>query len=238
MKSLNDGAVDRLGRSSCTKIQIWDMPIRAVHWLTVILLPALWWTAHEHALSWHNRLGYALLCLLIFRIYWGFAGSSTARFKAFLRGPSALLEYGRRMFERKAYIGPLGHNPIGGWSVLILLALLALQVALGLFAVDIDGLDSGPLSSFVNFDVGRRLARLHHTVFDILLVFVSLHIAAVLFYLICMKRNLISAMITGSIENREAGGDRAAGLIIVSSPLRTTLGVAIAIVLTWAIISI
>jgi cytochrome b len=121
--------------------------------------------------------------------------------------------------------------------VVILLALMALQVTLGLFAVDIDGLDSGPLSSFVNFDMGRRLARLHRTVFDILLVFASLHIAAVLFYLLFMRRNLISPMITGSIENREARDDLATAPIIASS-LRTALGVALAIVLTWAIISI
>src|ERR1700727_1517407 len=165
-------------RSGGAKIRIWDMPTRAVHWLIVILLVALWWTAHDHALNWHNRLGFVFLGLLIFRIYWGFAGSHTARFKLFLRGPTALLEYGRKVFEGKPYRGPLGHNPIGGWSVLILLALMALQVGLGLFAVDIDGLDSGPLSSFVSFDMGRRLARLHHRVFDILLVFASLHISA------------------------------------------------------------
>jgi cytochrome b len=129
----------------------------------------------------------------------------------------------------------IGHNPIGGWSVLILISLMLLQVGLGLFSVDIDGLDSGPLSTFVPFDLGRRIAHLHHTVFNVLLVFACAHIAAVLYYLIVLRRNLITPMITGSAEILETARERASNPIFASWQ-RLSVGIVIAVALTSAIV--
>src|SRR5687768_2369014 len=112
------------------RIRLWDLPVRLVHWAFVLLLPALWWTAEEGEIEWHRRLAYMMLALLLFRLLWGFFGSATARFSQFVKGPAGILSYLR---DRP---GPrvVGHNPLGGWSVLLLLGLLATQVALGLFA--------------------------------------------------------------------------------------------------------
>jgi cytochrome b len=174
------------------RIRIWDAPTRLVHWLLVALVAFSWWTAENGRMDWHRYSGYAVLGVLVFRIYWGIVGSDTARFANFVKGPRAVAQY----FRDKSSI--VGHNPLGALSVIALLVLLVTQVGLGLFAVDVDGLESGPLSHLVSFDEGREYAKSHELVFNILLALIALHIAAVLFYLIAKRDNLIAPMITGA----------------------------------------
>src|SRR3954466_14244874 len=108
---------------SRTRVRVWDLPTRLGHWLMVAGFALSWWTAESGRLEWHRWSGYALLGLVVFRLYWGFFGGSTARFGNFVRGPRAMLDYacGR--------LAPApGHNPLGALSVLALLALLLVQV--------------------------------------------------------------------------------------------------------------
>jgi cytochrome b len=157
-----------------------------------VLIPFSWWAAHHDRMEWHRCSGYILLGLLLFRLSWGFAGSAPSRFAHFVRGPGTVLRYVRG----KMPAAP-GHNPLGGWSVLAMLAALALQIGLGLVAVDEDGLESGPLSYLVSFDTGRWAAKLHHKIFWLIAALVALHLAAILFYALAKRRNLTGAMITG-----------------------------------------
>ncbi len=177
-------------------VRVWDVPTRLFHWLIVGLFGFSWWTAESDRLEWHMLSGYAILVLVLFRLYWGIAGSETARFATFVKGPAAFFAYLRRLPERNASPS-LGHNPTGGWSVVALVLLLLLQAGLGLFAIDVDGLNAGPLDNLVSFEGGRRIAGLHHRVFNLLLILSALHVAAVLFYWLYKRDNLIVAMITG-----------------------------------------
>jgi cytochrome b len=179
------------------RVRIWDLPTRLFHWLIVALFGFSWWTAANDHIDWHKLSGYGILVLLLFRLYWGVAGSTTSRFAAFLRGPRDILAYGTGLFRRS---GPpnFGHNPMGGWSVVVLLVLLLGQALLGLFAVDVDGLEPGPFGNLVSFELGRRIAHWHGKLFNILLVFSGLHVLAVAFYLLYRRENLISAMIVGT----------------------------------------
>lgn len=216
------------------RIRIWDAPIRLIHWAMVVLIAISWWTAENGELEYHRYSGYALLGLLVFRLYWGFAGSSTARFANFVRGPGAILAYLRQMPARVADRSPIatpGHNPLGALSVIALLALLLAQVALGLFAVDVDGIESGPLSHLVSFDAGRACAEFHEDLFDVLLVLIALHVAATLFYLICKRDNLIAAMIHGH-RNYPAGDSPR--LSFASMP-RLLIGIALAAFVVWIV---
>ena len=156
--------------------QIWDLPLRITHWLLVACIAVSWWTAEQRHMDWHRYSGYTLLGLLVFRVYWGFAGSSTARFSEFICGPRAVLEYVRR----KHPAGVPGHNPLGGWSVVAMLVLMSVQVGLGLFVTDVDGLESGPLSHLVSFETGRTLAEWHEETFDVLLAFLGLQVSRVM----------------------------------------------------------
>lgn len=176
-------------------VAVWDGWVRGVHWSIAILFGVSWYT-HRANLEWHRYAGYALLTLVLFRIYWGFVGSTTARFAHFVKGPAAIFRYGRTVL-RRGHSTPVGHNPIGAISVLLLLGLLLAQCLLGLFVTDLDGLESGPLSSLVSFDTGRSLAGWHERLFTALQVLVAVHVVAVLFYLFAKRDNLVGPMVTG-----------------------------------------
>ena len=182
--------------------RIWDAPVRLFHWLLVGLLAFSWWSGEHHDMDWHRRSGYAILALLIFRIYWGFFGGRTARFAQFVRGPRAAFAYALALAKGRHATTP-GHNPIGGWSVIAMLATLTVMVSAGLFSVDVDGLESGPLADYVSFDDGRAAAAIHHLVFNLLLGLVALHVLAVLFYLVRLRHDLITPMIHGRRRARE-----------------------------------
>ena len=188
-------------------VRVWDLPVRLFHWSLVALLGAAWWTAEEGMLDWHQLAGYAILVLLLFRIAWGISGSATARFASFVRGPGAALAYARGDMLRRDAPPTAGHNPLGGWSVVLMLTLLVLQVALGMFAVDIDGMESGPFSYLVEFDTGRLAAEWHEINFTLLQVLVGLHVAAILFHRVFHRDALLGAMISGRKRMAAAQGE-------------------------------
>lgn len=175
------------------RVRVWDAPVRIVHWLLVLLIAVSWWTAEQEMMDWHYRSGLTILGLVVFRIVWGVIGSSTARFAGFVRGPRGIVDYLR---GRSEFV--LGHNPLGALSVLALLAMVAVQVGLGLFAADEDGIDSGPLSHLIDGDLSEDIAGWHETGFKLLLALVALHVAAILFYLLVKRRNLVGPMVTGT----------------------------------------
>jgi len=175
------------------KLPIWDLPIRLFHWLLVGLIAFSWWSAEYHYDDLHIWLGIAVLTLLIFRILWGFFGSSTARFANFIRGPRAVFGYLRGEWRG------IGHNPLGALSVVALLGLVSLQVGLGLIASDEDGLMQGPLANLVSIGVSDTATELHEELFNVLLALIGLHIAAILYYRFKGKK-LVSPMITGKGE--------------------------------------
>jgi len=204
------------------KVAIWDLPTRIFHWALVLLIPALWWTGEEHQHDLHFLLGEVTLGLLLFRLFWGLFGSSTARFAGFVKGPGAILAYLRG--SRPAGVG---HNPLGALSVLALLFLLANVVGLGLFATDEDGLDPAPLAHRVSYESARILTERHEQVFWILVGFIVLHVAAILYYLLARRDNLVTPMVTGRGAAPAGGGEMA------GAPLwRLLLAIILAVVLT------
>lgn len=175
------------------RIRVWDIPTRLFHWLLVILFAVQWWSGKAERMDVHIAAGLAMLGLIVFRLLWGLFGGSTARFGHFVRGPGAVIAYlrGRR--------GPaVGHNPLGGWSVVLILLLFSVQIGLGLFASDEDYLDIGPLAHLVSFESARALAGNHEILFNILLGLTGLHIAAVLFYFLVRRDNLVMPMLGGT----------------------------------------
>jgi cytochrome b len=189
-----------------------------------MLVAFSWWTAETSRMEWHRWSGYTVLGLVIFRIYWGIAGSSTAKFSEFMRGPRAIAGYLKGGWNVAA-----GHNPLGALSVIALLALLAVQVVLGLFAVDVDGIESGPLSTYVSFESGRAAAGWHEAVFNVLLGFIALHIAAVIYYVLFRKQALIAAMVHG----KRAYAGQQPQPMRSASVLRFLIGVVLAAAITW-----
>jgi cytochrome b len=212
--------------SSTARVRVWDVPTRLTHWLFVLFVALSWWTGKSGRMEWHRWSGYALLGLLIFRIYWGLVGSSTAKFGEFVRGPRAIASY-----LKGGWTAVPGHNPLGALSVVALLALLTAQILLGLFAVDVDGIESGPLSTYVSFEAGRAAAEWHEDVFNVLASLIALHIAAVIYYVLVRKEALVAAMVHGKRVYPEPQPQ----FMRSASVLRLLIGVVLAAGLTWMV---
>lgn len=176
-------------------VKVWDLPVRLFHWLLAALIIALVITGQLGLLTIHMTLGPVVLVLVLFRLVWGVVGSDTARFGHFVRGPGAILAYVAA--ARAGTARSLGHNPLGALSVLALLALAGLQAATGLFTSD-DVLSEGPLAHLLSAKGVALVSTLHRVGFPVLLTFVGLHLAAVVFYRLVKHDDLVRAMITGT----------------------------------------
>jgi cytochrome b len=192
---------------------VWDLPVRLTHWLLVLSVAGSYVTHRlgTDAFRYHRWCGYAALVLVALRCAWGFLGPRHARFRSFVRGPRTVLRYLVEL-ARGRTAAFAGHNPAGGWMVLLLLALLLGQALTGLFANDKIA-DTGPLYGLVMSHTSDRLTRWHHRLFDALLIAVALHVIAVGAYLLARKTNLVMPMLTGRKPASAVGADEA----IVSS---------------------
>ena len=194
------------------RIQLWDLPTRLFHWSLALLVCGAIITGKigGGAMVWHGRIGIALVGLLVFRLIWGFVGSTYARFAQFMPTPASLSAYLRGQWRG------LGHNPFGAISVLGLLALLAALLATGLAGND-DIAFRGPLFDLVSKDVSDRLIGWHRLLTNALFALIALHLAAIAFYTHVRKDNLVRPMITGYKDVTPGSGEpaRGGGLIAV-----------------------
>jgi cytochrome b len=181
------------------QVKVWDGWIRLFHWAIVLLLAAQWLTAKLALMEWHFRFGFTVLALLLFRLAWGIIGSDTARFARFLKSPLAALRHLEHLHRREPDT-EIGHNAAGGWMVLVMLALLLGQVATGLFANEEPGESysaHGPFALRVSGDLSHALTGWHEALFNLILLAVALHVAAVLAYALLKRHDLVRPMITG-----------------------------------------
>jgi len=178
-------------------IPVWDLPTRLFHWLLVVLVALSFTTGSigGNAMQYHECSGFAILILLVFRIIWGFVGSRTSRFSYFAKGPATLWRYAVTLVRGKSE-RYLGHNPLGGWSVLAMLLVLLAQAATGLFAND-DIITEGPLYLWVSKPLSDWLTGVHRLNRYLIMVLVVTHVSAVLFYLLVKHENLIKPMFSG-----------------------------------------
>lgn len=205
------------------KVRVWDLPTRIFHWALVVLVVAAFITAKTggNAMLWHGRIGLAILGLLVFRIAWGFTGSTYARFAQFVRGPAAIRAYLRGDWRGQ------GHNPLGAFSVLALLGLLAAQAGTGLFAND-DIAFEGPLAVLVGSDLSGRITGIHHLLEKALLLLVALHVGAIAYYAHVKKHNLVRPMLTGRADGQPGESARGGGAVAF------IVAVLIALAAVWA----
>jgi cytochrome b len=176
-------------------VKVWDLPTRVFHWAIVLLVLASWFTNRMNWMQLHFLSGYTMLGMLVFRLLWGFLGSETARFRAFLKSPAEALRHLRHAFVREPDT-EIGHNAAGGWMVLVLLALLLVQVATGLGSND-DVMVEGPLAKYVGKEMSDRLGAIHSINFTLIELAVLAHVGAVLAYWLLKRQNLLRPMITG-----------------------------------------
>ncbi|MER2493788.1 cytochrome b/b6 domain-containing protein [Catenovulum sediminis] len=183
-------------------VKVWDFWIRAFHWLLLAGFTGAWLTIEYGWMQAHAVIGYCLSVLLIFRVLWGFWGSTTAHFTAFLCSPITALKYLKNSLQLKAP-AHAGHNPAGGWMVVCMLALLFWQIISGLLANNDLGF-SGPFADFINKTLSDQLTQWHGWNFYIILSAVWLHLVAVFFYQLVKREKLVQAMFSGKKPNIQA----------------------------------
>ncbi|MBF6650829.1 cytochrome b/b6 domain-containing protein [Methylobacter sp. BlB1] len=207
-------------------VHIWDWPLRLFHWLLVIAVVGAYVTGKlgGDLTDWHGRIGGLILGLLIFRIIWGFVGTTHARFVNFF--PT----FGRLAAYFKGNWHGIGHNPVGALSVLALLAVLTVLAATGLFAND-DIAFEGPLFSLIDKSLSDKLSGIHALALDVLMGLLALHLAAIAFHQLVKKNNLVLPMLTGRKQVHKAQ----ASSIPAVGALRFLMTVVISSTLVWSI---
>jgi cytochrome b len=113
----------------------------------------------------------------------------------FLKSPVAGLRHLARLHKREPDT-EIGHNAAGGWMVLVMLGLLAVQTGTGLFAND-DANTEGPLFKYVSKERSDWLSHIHAVNFQLIKLAVLLHIAAIAAYAVMKRHDLLRPMITG-----------------------------------------
>ncbi len=184
-------------------VKAWDWPTRAFHWALVLCIICAWVSfkfadrISDPTLIWHRWNGYTILVLLTFRLIWGFVGSSTSRFSAFVTWPWHALRYALDLASRKSRPF-LGHNPLGAWMILALLGAVTIQGTLGLFSLEHNELVAGPLKRLVAHETSEAITKLHVKGIYVILGLATLHVTANILYGIIKKDPLIRAMVTGT----------------------------------------
>ena len=172
-------------------MRVWDPYVRVLHWLLAIAVLLAWLTREGWGL-WHDWLGYAALALAAARLPWGWFGPKHARFADFLYAPGHTLAYARS-FLTPAAPRYLGHNPLGGWMIVALLA--------GVAATSV----TGWLYTTDTYWGIEWVATLHEWCANVLLALAILHVAGVAAASLRHRENLVAAMIHG--RKRAPGPD-------------------------------
>jgi cytochrome b len=205
-----------------TRIRLWDLPTRIFHWSLVVAVAVAIVTGKAGG-SWmelHGQAGLAIVGLVSFRLAWGVLGSRYARFLTFLPTPRSLLAYLKGEWQGA------GHNPLGALSVLALLTLLGAQAFTGLVGNDSNAF-YGPLFELVDESVSNKLTGWHHLMADGLLVLIGVHVAAIAFYLLIKRDNLVKPMVTGwkNVPKGNQGSGRARPIALIVSLLVSVVAV-------------
>ena len=202
-------------------IKVWDPLVRIFHWSLVVFFTIAFLTGEEAELL-HAYAGYVVIGLVLFRILWGFIGPEHARFKDFVFGPGKVIQYLKSLASgsTQRYVG---HNPAGGYMVVLMLATLLVVTFTGLKAYAAEG--HGPLAANAEISIisiakavegdrkgngaGERgknkgdkyWEEIHEATSNFMLGLIVLHILGVVIYSRLHKENLVKAMITGEKDS-------------------------------------
>ena len=222
--------------TSTNSIRVWDLPTRLFHWLLVCCIVGSLVTSQigGNAMAWHFRFGFAIASLLLFRLVWGLIGGRWSRFSTFLYGPATVLRYLRGDAKPEHTVG---HNPLGAASVFAMLVVLIAQVGTGVFSDD-EIAAVGPFAKFVSNATVSAATSYHTSIGKYTLVgLVVLHLAAIAYYALAKRENLVRPMVSGdkTLTNTRVPGSRddaasrvAAAVVLMACASLVAWGVSLA----------
>lgn len=184
-------------------VKTWDPGVRIFHWTLVASIALAFLSSDEDSIlsAWHQPAGWVAAVLIAFRLLWGFVGGEHARFRNLIK-LSELKEHVTGLFKGRVH-ATQGHNPLGGFAVIGLLALVSATVFTGV----------------------TRAEDLHEIIAWTLLGLIGLHVTAVVAMSFLTRDNLVGAMITGRKNTTHLPGAKDA-----APPARLAVPLAIAVV--------
>ena len=178
--------------ASFARVLVWDAPTRLFHGLLVACLAGAYATADRD--EWqpvHETLGDTTIGLVLFRLFWGFAGTRYARFATALAGPAAIAHHITHLphgWSRRY----AGHSPLGAaFALLFWLLILAL------------GVSGWATQSAAPAEMATRL---HEGLGHVVLVAMGLYAVALVFSSRRAGENLPLAMVTGTLWGQPGEG--------------------------------
>lgn len=171
------------------QVLVWDLATRLFHWLLMLFVVVCFLTGDDEGLAFaiHAYAGFVVLMLLFFRLGWGIIGSPHSRFSDFIYSWSTVKRYAISFFQFKPerYVG---HNPLGGWMIILMLVVLTATTLTGIL--------------MVTHGAGW-LEDIHEALGSFMQVLVLVHIAGVLLDWGLTDDKIVKAMFTGRKELAE-----------------------------------
>lgn len=165
------------------KILAWDLPTRLGHWLLASGFILSFFSGDSEELRLvHIGAGSAVAGILVFRLFWGIAGTRYARFNSFLFSPSQVWAYLTGLLKGKPEHW-IGHNPAGSYAIFALL-LLAVSVV-GSGCAEYLGIGGDPMEEA------------HDMLSYSMLGMVCIHLTGVVAGSYLHRENLVLGMVTG-----------------------------------------
>ncbi len=229
---------DRTVPASEIAVKVWDLPLRIFHWGLTAFFIVAYLSGRDAEYFWlHRASGIAMLVLVVFRVIWGFIGPRPARFAGLLQGPQAVIAHLRDLVAR-AHRPVLGHNALGGWAVLVILALIFAELLSGLFSSTFD--DEGPLARLLSDSGSSAMAVAHAVIANLLVAMVIVHLAGVVLTSVLGRENLIASMIHGRKPRPIQAIEPAQAIEIDEAPAwwKAPTAMVGAVLAVWALLSL
>ena len=195
------------------EVPVWDIAVRTFHWTLVAAFAVAYLTEDDFE-TLHVYVGYLVLGLICFRVFWGLIGTRHARFSDFVCGIKTIRQYLKSILagNPRHY---LGHNPAGGMMILVMLFSLLVLSYSGLKTYAEDG--KGPLAHTEISIVATAFAHekhhrsakgefweeIHEFLANFTLLLIFIHLAGVVVSSLVHRENLVRAMVTGKKQLRE-----------------------------------
>jgi len=169
------------------KIYVYDLPVRIFHWLFAILFLVAIIIAKnvddESVLfSYHMMAGLTLGFMLVLRIFWGFTGTTNARFSSFKLKPGELIHYFIDVIRTKT-TRYLGHNPASSYAAIVMFV--------SVFGLVITGI------SMSNGFESDFFEETHELFANIFLITVIVHVVGIVYHQVKHRDSLWSSMLDG-----------------------------------------
>ncbi len=213
-------------------VRVWDLPTRLFHWGLLVLVAVVWVSSEADGALFNIHIisGVGILAMIVFRVLWGVIGSRHALFTDFVRGWPTVRDYGKSLLSFKAPYHA-GHNPVGGWMIIALLATLALSAFSGLFISTNDY--SGPLAGAVSSGLSHAIKDTHEGIAGFLGFLIGFHVLGVIAHTLISGENLPRAMWTG---DKLAPIGQNVSSIAKAGWWRVVMAVALSIAAVWGLL--